>query len=292
MARDRRESRRPDAGHRRGPDSGGIRGLRRLGRAGPGSPRWSGRGSRRAGTGPAGSSTTTTTSSRRARSGATSMSPPRRSRGRGSSTASGCRTASRRTPSRFGCTSTVRRLRASTPTPIRFWSGTFSYFTAPLVTTFAGGQVCYEPIVFRDSLRIDTENRAGLQHYYQYSYRTFPPGTDLVSWNGTLDAGGGGRPPRDHRDVPERRASPGGGERLGGAERGRTDVGSGRRHVDAGRSGRPRSDPPPERSHGRRHGRPARQSAAARVLGRGCPAVDRRAGGLVLRGGRQSGALP
>jgi hypothetical protein len=64
--------------------------------------------------------------------------------------------------------------------------GTFSYFTAPLVTTFAGGQVCYEPIVFRDSLRIDTENRAGVQHYYQYSYRTFPPGTDLVSWNGTL----------------------------------------------------------------------------------------------------------
>jgi hypothetical protein len=66
--------------------------------------------------------------------------------------------------------------------------GTFSYFTDPLVTTFAGGQVCYEPIVFRDSVRIDTENRANVQHYYQYSYRTFPPGTDLASWNGTLDA--------------------------------------------------------------------------------------------------------
>jgi len=65
--------------------------------------------------------------------------------------------------------------------------GTFAYFSAPLVTTFAGGQVCYEPIVFRDSLRIETENRAGLEHYYQYSYRTFAPGTDLVSWSGTLD---------------------------------------------------------------------------------------------------------
>lgn len=64
--------------------------------------------------------------------------------------------------------------------------GTFSYLTAPLVTTFAGGQVCYEPIVFRDSVRIDTENRTGLQHYYQYSYRTFLRGTNLVSWNGTL----------------------------------------------------------------------------------------------------------
>jgi hypothetical protein len=66
--------------------------------------------------------------------------------------------------------------------------GVFSYFTAPLVTTFAGGQVCYEPIAFRDSLRIDTENRSGIQHYYQYTYRTFPPGTGVVSWSGTLDS--------------------------------------------------------------------------------------------------------
>jgi hypothetical protein len=65
--------------------------------------------------------------------------------------------------------------------------GDYSYFTSPLVTTFAGGQVCYEPIPFRESLRIDTENRAGLRNYYQYSYRTFPPGTDLTSWDGTLD---------------------------------------------------------------------------------------------------------
>ena len=84
--------------------------------------------------------------------------------------------------------------------------GTFSYFAAPLVTTFAGGQVCYEPIAFRDSVRIDTENRAGLQHYYQYSYRTFPPGTDLDSWDGTLAGRGERRPPRDHRDVPARRS--------------------------------------------------------------------------------------
>ncbi len=65
--------------------------------------------------------------------------------------------------------------------------GEFGYFAAPLVTTFAGGQVCYEPIAFRDSVRIDTENQSGIQHYYQYSYRTFPPGTDLSSWDGSLD---------------------------------------------------------------------------------------------------------
>lgn len=64
--------------------------------------------------------------------------------------------------------------------------GTFSYFRSPLVTTFAGGQVCYEPIAFRDSLRIDTENREGLAHFYQYTYRIFEPGTCIASWDGSL----------------------------------------------------------------------------------------------------------
>ncbi|MEZ4652846.1 MAG: DUF2961 domain-containing protein [Candidatus Eisenbacteria bacterium] len=67
--------------------------------------------------------------------------------------------------------------------------GAFSYFTGPLVDTFAGGQVCYEPIPFRESVRIDTENRSGVLHYYHYTYLTFPPGTEVSSWNGTLDAG-------------------------------------------------------------------------------------------------------
>jgi hypothetical protein len=66
--------------------------------------------------------------------------------------------------------------------------GSHGYFAAPLVTTAAGGQVCYEPIPFRDSVRIETENRAGEWHWYQYSYRTFAPGTDIASYTGTLDA--------------------------------------------------------------------------------------------------------
>jgi hypothetical protein len=65
--------------------------------------------------------------------------------------------------------------------------GAYSYFAEPLVNTFAGGQVCYEPIPFRESLRIETRNRANLWHWYQYSFRTFPPGTDVTSWTGTLD---------------------------------------------------------------------------------------------------------
>jgi len=65
--------------------------------------------------------------------------------------------------------------------------GAFSYFREPLVTTFAGGQVSYEPIPFRTSLRIETRNRYGLCHYYQYSYRTFAPGTPVESWDGVLE---------------------------------------------------------------------------------------------------------
>jgi len=68
--------------------------------------------------------------------------------------------------------------------------GSFGYFAAPLVTTSAGGQVCYETIPFQTSLRIETENRDYLgyltRHYYQYSYLRFPPGTDIASWNGQL----------------------------------------------------------------------------------------------------------
>ncbi|MFN8179314.1 MAG: DUF2961 domain-containing protein [bacterium] len=69
--------------------------------------------------------------------------------------------------------------------------GTFGYFGSPFVTTFAGGQVSYEPIAFEDSVRIETENRAGLWHWYQYSARTFAPGTGVTSYTGALapDAG-------------------------------------------------------------------------------------------------------
>jgi hypothetical protein len=64
--------------------------------------------------------------------------------------------------------------------------GAFTYFAAPLITTCAGGQVCYEPIPFAQSLRIETRNKKldvwSNRHYYQYSYHTFPAGTTVDSY--------------------------------------------------------------------------------------------------------------
>ena len=75
------------------------------------------------------------------------------------------------------------------------YDGAFSYFTSPLVTTCAGGQVCYEPIPFAHSLRIETVNHelpdsgwSAHRHYYQYSYVTFAEGTVPQSYTGTLSA--------------------------------------------------------------------------------------------------------
>lgn len=65
--------------------------------------------------------------------------------------------------------------------------GALTAFAAPFLTTFAGGQVSYEPIPFRESVRIETENRAGLWHWYQHSWRRLPAGTDVPTWSGTLD---------------------------------------------------------------------------------------------------------
>jgi hypothetical protein len=66
----------------------------------------------------------------------------------------------------------------------------FYYFSEPLITTCAGGQVCYEPIPFSDSVVIETVNHDYVgfadYHYYQYSYLTYPQGTDINSWTGAL----------------------------------------------------------------------------------------------------------
>ena len=77
---------------------------------------------------------------------------------------------------------------------VALFGGAFSYFTSPLVTTCAGGQVCYEPIPFAKSIRIETENKAlpnhphwqANRHYYQYSYSKVPGDVGLESYTGTL----------------------------------------------------------------------------------------------------------
>jgi hypothetical protein len=70
------------------------------------------------------------------------------------------------------------------------FDGLFTYFSEPLITTVAGGQACYEPIPFSESLVIETVNKPkgpfANQHYYQYSYLTYPQGTDVNSWTDAL----------------------------------------------------------------------------------------------------------
>jgi len=73
-------------------------------------------------------------------------------------------------------------------TSIEVLGGTFKYFAAPLATTFAGGQVCYEPIPFSGSVRLETDTIPSSHwsaewHYYQFSCVTFPPGTEITSFD-------------------------------------------------------------------------------------------------------------
>ncbi|MFH1419098.1 MAG: DUF2961 domain-containing protein [Planctomycetota bacterium] len=75
--------------------------------------------------------------------------------------------------------------RIDTTSDVIFDEG-FAYFSAPFVDTCAGGQVCYEPIFFAESLEIETNNQPSHPHYYQYTYATLPPGTPVTSYTGTL----------------------------------------------------------------------------------------------------------
>lgn len=80
-------------------------------------------------------------------------------------------------------------------TSVDLLNGNFGYFQAPLVNTFAGGQVCYEPIPFAGTLRIETVNHAlppsgysQHNHYYQYTYSLCRAGTPVSSYSGSLSA--------------------------------------------------------------------------------------------------------
>ena len=61
------------------------------------------------------------------------------------------------------------------------------------MTTFAGGQVCYEPIMFQESLKIESVNYssggwAREHHYYQYNYLKLPAATQVTAYTGALSA--------------------------------------------------------------------------------------------------------
>jgi len=71
--------------------------------------------------------------------------------------------------------------------------GDFGYMTAPLVSTLLGGQISYEPIVFQNSLKIETKNYTigswnRTRHYYQYSYHRLPAGAQVTAYSGALTA--------------------------------------------------------------------------------------------------------
>jgi len=59
-------------------------------------------------------------------------------------------------------------------------------FKGPLVSTQVGGQVCYEPIVFQNSLTIESKNWNGPLHFYQYNTIQLPAGTSVTPYTGAL----------------------------------------------------------------------------------------------------------
>jgi len=70
------------------------------------------------------------------------------------------------------------------------FDGLFECFSEPLIITVAGGQICYEPIAFSESVIIETMNKPSgpfaNRHYYQYTYMTYPAGTEIDSYTGSL----------------------------------------------------------------------------------------------------------
>ena len=67
-------------------------------------------------------------------------------------------------------------------------SGDYGYMDGSLGSTMLGGQVSYEPIVYADSqiLKIVSENKDGVRHYYQWNYLKLPAGSNAVAYSGTL----------------------------------------------------------------------------------------------------------
>lgn len=76
-----------------------------------------------------------------------------------------------------------------------YLQGDVGYVDDVLTTTYIGGQTSYEPIVFQDSLVIETNNfdsatnnSTTSKHYYQHTVQKLPRGSAVLPTTGTLSA--------------------------------------------------------------------------------------------------------
>ena len=56
----------------------------------------------------------------------------------------------------------------------------------PFVGTGTGGAWCYMPLFFRNSLRIESDNRSGKLNFYQMNYQLLPVDASVETYTGTL----------------------------------------------------------------------------------------------------------
>jgi len=73
------------------------------------------------------------------------------------------------------------------------FGGGVAGLSAPMLKTLVGGQVCYEPIGFTQSLKIEVGNRGDganyqMRNYYQFNVQVFTAPTAVEAYTGTLSA--------------------------------------------------------------------------------------------------------
>lgn len=74
-----------------------------------------------------------------------------------------------------------------------YLAGGYGYADGTLTHTMGGGQASYEPIVFQESLLIESNNfgtgdSSSRKHYYQYNVQTLSPNAQVFASTGTLSA--------------------------------------------------------------------------------------------------------